>query len=121
MKISEIIMLILFSVCMGVGQLLFKLTAARQSINSEMTWEVRLYTLLGDWVFLLGVVLYGLMLVYWIWLLTFLPLSRAYPFTLLSIVVAAIGGAIFFQETLSLRFFVGVTIMGVGLVVLSTQ
>lgn len=119
MKISQIIMVMIFSIGMGCGQLLLKFSAQRQSINTDTSWLFRLFSLFSDWTFLLGIALYGLLLVYWVWLLTFLPLSRAYPFTLLSIVVAAIGGALFFHESLSIPFVTGSAIIGVGLVVLS--
>ena len=97
MKISEVIMVIIFSFGMGLGQLLLKFSAQRQTVNADSGWMLRLPSLFSDWTFLLGIALYGLLLIYWVWLLTFLPLSRAYPFTLLSLVVAAIGGALFFQ------------------------
>ena len=112
-------MLVLFSVGMGVGQVLLKFSAQRQLEKIDSSWLLRLISLLSDWTFLLGVVVYGLLLVYWVWLLTFLPLSRAYPFTLLSIVVATLGGSIFFDESISISFVVGMTIIGVGLFVLS--
>lgn len=119
MKISQVIMVMVFSIGMGLGQLLLKFSAQRQLINTDTRWLHRLFSLFGDWPFLLGIALYGLLLIYWVWLLTFLPLSRAYPFTLLSFIIAAIGGALFFNESLTLPFVVGLTIIGVGLVVLS--
>lgn len=119
MKISHVIMVMLFSVGMGLGQLLLKFSAQRQLVNTDTHWLLRLLSLFSDWTFLSGIVLYGLLLVYWVWLLTFLPLSRAYPFTLLSLVVAAIGSMLFFHEPLTLPFITGLTIIGVGLVVLS--
>ena len=120
MKISQVIMVLTFSIGMGLGQLLLKFSAQRQLIMSDSSWLLRLLSLFSDWAFLLGIVLYALLLIYWVWLLTFLPLSRAYPFTLLSFVVAAIGGALLFQEPLTLRFVIGLAIIGVGLAVLST-
>lgn len=119
MKISQIIMLMLFSVGMGLGQLLLKFSAHRQSVNVDSNLIIRLISLCYDWTFLLGVVMYGLLLFYWVWLLTFLPLSRAYPFTILSLVVVAVGGALFFQEPLTLRYVIGLLIISIGLLVLS--
>ncbi len=119
MKNSHLFLVMIFSVGMGLGQLLLKYAAQRQLTNTEAGWLLRLSALFSDWTFLLGVAIYGVLLVYWIWLLTFLPLSRAYPFTLVSLVVAAIGGAIFFQEALSSSFVIGLAIIGVGLFVLS--
>ena len=119
MKISQVLMVMIFSIGMGLGQLLLKYSAQRQSVNTDSNWLLRLISLFSDWSFLLGVALYGLLLIYWVWLLTFLPLSRAYPFTLLSFIVAAVGGTLFFHETLTLPFLVGLAIIGIGLIVLS--
>lgn len=119
MKYSQIVMVMLFSVGMGLGQVLLKFSAQRQLAKIESNWLLRLISLFSDWTFLLGIVIYGLLLIYWVWLLTFLPLSRAYPFTLLSIIVATFGGSIFFHESISVSFVVGLAIIGVGLFVLS--
>lgn len=119
MKISEVFMVMIFSVGMGLGQLLLKYSAQRQLTNTESTWLLRIGALFSDWTFLLGIALYGLLLIYWVWLLTFLPLSRAYPFTLLSLVIAAIGGSFFFREPISNGFVIGLVLIGVGLFVLS--
>lgn len=119
MKITHIVMLLIFAGGMGIGQLLFKLSALRQSINTDSGLLLRLISLFSDWPFVLGLMLYGALTVYWIWLLTFLPLSRAYPFTFLSLIIAAIGSALFFNEPLTFPFVVGLVIIGIGLVVLS--
>ena len=119
MKAIHILMVMIFSIGMGLGQLLLKFSAQRQSANIDSPLAVRLVFLFGDWTFLMGIALYGLLLVYWVWLLTFLPLSRAYPFTILSFLVAAIGGAVFFHESVSISFIVGLAIIGIGLAVLS--
>lgn len=120
MKLSQVIMVMLFSVGMGLGQLLLKFSAQRQAMNSDTGWILRLSSLFSDWTFLLGIALYAFLLVYWVWLLTFLPLSRAYPFTLLSLVVAVMGSSIFFHESLTVSSIAGLVIIGLGLVVLST-
>lgn len=121
MKYQHILMVSTFSIGMGVGQLLLKFSAQRQSSHSEQNLILRILSLFSDWAFLLGVVTYGLLLIYWVWLLTFLPLSRAYPFTILSLAVAAIGGALLFNETLTLRFVAGLSVIGIGLVLLGTE
>lgn len=113
-------MLVFFSFGMGCGQVLLKYSAQRQVTTADSSLLIRLFALFSDWTFLLGIVSYGLLLIYWIWLLTFIPLSRAYPFTLISLVVAAIGAALFFDEPLTLPFIVGMVFIGIGLVILST-
>ena len=119
MKTAHILMLTIFAAGMGLGQLLFKWSALRQTINTDSSLLLRLISLFSDWPFLLGLVLYCSLTVYWIWLLTFLPLSRAYPFTFLSLAIAAIGSALFFHEPLTFPFVTGLVLIGVGLMVMS--
>ena len=119
MKNSELFMIMIFSVGMGLGQLLLKFSAQRQLANAQSDWLFRLVSLFCDWTFLLGVATYGLLLIYWVWLLTFIPLSIAYPFTLLSIVIATLGGYVLFQESISVNFLAGLTFICIGLFILS--
>ncbi len=120
MRISHILMLVLFSVGMGLGQLLLKFSALQQN-DAGAGFVVRLVTLFTDWTFLLAATFYGLLLIFWVWLLTFLPLSRAYPFTILSFIVATTGSAIFFNEQMSRTMVAGLALIGLGLIVLSTD
>ncbi len=120
MNLSQISMISLFSIGMGLGQLLLKYSAKRQSNTLDATLIQKLISLFSDWPYLLGVALYASLLIYWVWLLTFIPLSRAYPFTLISLIVVAIGSALLFQEVLTIQFILGLTIIGIGLAVLST-
>lgn len=121
MKATHIFLVSLFSVGMGAGQLLLKYSAQRQSIHELSNLYSRLLFLLLDWPFLLGAMSYGFLLVFWVWLLTFIPLSSAYPFTILSLAVASLGGYAFFGETLTPRFLIGLAIIGLGLIVLGTE
>lgn len=121
MKVAHILLVALFSIGMGIGQLLLKYAAQRQSPHTEQDLASRLLALALDWPFLLGAGSYAILLVYWVWLLTFLPLSRAYPFTLLSLGVAALGGSLFFGETLTPRFLTGLSVIAIGLLLLGTE
>lgn len=121
MKAVHIMLVALFSIGMGLGQLLLKYAATRQVAHEQQTLAARMLALAFDWPFLLGAASYFLLLVYWVWLLTFLPLSRAYPFTLLSLAVAAAGSALFFHEPLTPRFVAGLSVIGVGLLVLGLE
>ena len=77
MKAVHVLLVVLFSVDMGAGQLLLKYAASRQAPQEGQALASRLLGMALDWPFLLGAASYFLLLVYWVWLLTFLPLSRA--------------------------------------------
>ena len=118
MRVADVAMLAVFAVGMGAGQLLLKLAAVIHSTGATGGWS-RVLGLAFNWAFVTGGALYAVLLVYWVWLLTFIPLSRAYPFTLLSLVVAALGGHLFFGERLTGSFLAGLAVIGLGLVLVS--
>jgi multidrug transporter EmrE-like cation transporter len=119
MKLVNIGLLILFAIGMGTGQLLLKYSSQRQASGNFSSIFERLAFCIFDWPFIVAAVLYALMLAYWTWLLTFLPLSKAYPFTFLSLAVVVLGSSMFFSEQLSSRFFIGLVIVVTGLFVIA--
>ena len=120
MTLGQILLVASFAVGMGLGQLLLKFAALRHP-PVDANAASRLVGLVTDWAFLLGAVVYATLLVYWVWLLSFLPLSRAYPFTVLSLAVAAVGSALFFHEPVSPRLAAGIAVIGVGLFLIGTE
>jgi drug/metabolite transporter (DMT)-like permease len=55
----------------------------------------------------------------WLAVLRRLPLSRAYPFTSLTVVIMLISGAFFFGESISLGNVLGSIVIMLGIVVIS--
>ncbi|MGH8063034.1 MAG: SMR family transporter [Pseudoxanthomonas sp.] len=55
----------------------------------------------------------------WIMALGRLPLSHAYPFTALSIVLVVLAGATLFSESVSLMQWLGITLVVLGIVLVS--
>ena len=51
----------------------------------------------------------------WVWLLTFTPLSRAYPFVAVAFALTPVLGALVFAEPLSARLLVGIAAIACGL------
>lgn len=122
MRLAHIALLAVFAVGMGAGQLLLKLSATLYTAQpGDARGWLRVLELATNWAFLAGGTLYAVLLIYWVWLLTFIPLSRAYPFTLLSLVVAALGGHLFFAERLTGTFVAGLAVICLGLVILSLE
>ena len=65
--------------------------------------------------FLAAATLYAALTVMWVWILTIVPLSRAYPFVVLSFVLTPLGAAFFFGESLTLEYGIGISVILVGL------
>lgn len=109
----QIVLLAAYALGMAGGQLLFK-TAALQSAEGAPL-ATRLLALLVNPAFLAAIALYGALSVLWVWVLTFTPLSRAYPFVAIAFALTPVLGALAFSEPLSPRLIAGLVVIGAGL------
>lgn len=115
MSTSNIAILVLYALGMSIGQVLFKISADRTKANAS---EGFLGSVLGNGYFLLALVVYAALTLVWVWVLTRVPLSRAYPFAVLAFVFTPILAFLFFGESLNLWYFLGVGLILFGLGVL---
>ena len=70
---------------------------------------------------LLGLVTFGLSAATWLLVLAKVPVSQAYPFVALGIVLTAAGGYALMGETLSLWRLVGIAAIAAGVVLVATN
>src|SRR5262245_55657725 len=76
----------------------------------------------GSWAFfttLSALVLYAGFALLWVWILSFTPLSRAYPFVALAFALTPLLAGSLFGETISLRLIVGLLLIVCGLFFIS--
>ncbi|MGZ5000746.1 MAG: EamA family transporter [Methylomonas sp.] len=113
MTFSLTITMVLYSIGMACGQLLFKLAAispgkpgAPPSIFNTLN-----FYLLG------GIVLYGSLTLLWVWILRSVPLSKAYPFVALSFLFTPMLSKLFLDERLSTGYFAGLLLIAAGVIV----
>jgi multidrug transporter EmrE-like cation transporter len=102
---------------MATGQILFKYIALDLgSANSLRDAVFSLPVTPGFW----GVgFLYGTSMIYWIWLLSQVPLSIAYPFSALSLLIVPIFSYFLFSEPLTIKYFVGIMLIMFGISLVS--
>jgi drug/metabolite transporter (DMT)-like permease len=109
MKFLTYCELVLCVTGIACGQVLFKLTArSLQSGASLLTAALSPYLLCG-------IALYGAMTLTWIWLLTKLELSRAYPFMALSFVFVPLLSVLILGEHISPKYWLGIALIICGL------
>jgi len=65
--------------------------------------------------FLAALVLYAAYALLWVWILSFTPLSRAYPFVALAFALTPLLGSVLFGDTISFRVIVGIFFVLCGL------
>lgn len=114
LTLSQILLLIAYSAGMAGGQILFK-TAALRYAAFDGTVGDRLFGLLHNLYFMLAIALYAAFSILWVWILSFTPLSRAYPFVALAFAVIPLLGGLIFGETISLRIVAGILFILCGL------
>jgi drug/metabolite transporter (DMT)-like permease len=113
LTLSQIAWLVAYAFGMAGGQLLFKAAALRYAPDSSA--GERILSLVSNGYFLSAVVLYVSLTVLWVWLLTFTPLSRAYPFVALAFAITPLLGGWVFNEPLAPRFLLGIVTVLIGL------
>ncbi len=110
---AQILLLAAYAAAMAGGQLLFK--QAAQRLTPGATIAERLVELAGNAWFYAAFALYGILALAWIWILTFTPLSRAYPFVAIAFAITPLVGAWVFAEPIGWRLVGGVVVIAVGL------
>ena len=117
LSLATIAILLAYSVALAGGQVLFKLAALR--FTPAARWSDNLLALALNPYLVLAIVLYALLSAVWVWVLTFVPLSTAYPFVALTFVLTVASGALLFGEAVTLRLVLGGLMIIAGLIVIT--
>jgi drug/metabolite transporter (DMT)-like permease len=113
LSLAQIAILSAYAAGMAGGQVLFKMAAFRFAADAPL--GERLLALLHNGFFLAALLLYAALAILWVWVLSFTPLSRAYPFVALAFALTPALGGLVFAEPLSLRLVGGIALILCGL------
>ena len=121
MTLLNITMLISFAFFLGLGQILLKagvtVTHAQARADSASSSILNFgIQLVQTWQFWSAMLLTGSLVLFWAWILTTIPLSKAYPFVVLAFVFAAVMEYFFFGIPLSYKYFIGCAFIAAGLI-----
>ena len=114
LTLAQVVLLGSYAVGMAGGQVLFKLAAQR--FPASATIGEQLTSLLGNIYFFAAFAFYCALALWWVWILTSIPLSRAYPFVALAFAITPMLGGWLFGESINLRLGLGIAAIVVGLV-----
>lgn len=117
MSFGTIVGLMIFTAGMVAGQMLYKIAAL--SINRSGTSRDLVTSIVANPMLWLAGALYISLSVYWVWLLSFTPMSRAYPFQALAFVLIPLAGVVLFQEPFTVRLGIGIAVIVAGVVIVS--
>src|SRR3981189_647348 len=98
LSLSQVAALMTFAAAMAGGQLLFKMAALLGAGVGPLAERIAGFLLNGY--FFVALILYAALTVLWVWLLSFAPLSRAYPFLALAFALTPALGCLVFAEPL---------------------
>jgi drug/metabolite transporter (DMT)-like permease len=117
LALSQAALLLAYAAGMAGGQLLFKAAALRYA--SEAPLGERLLSLVQNVYFLAAIALYVALTVLWVWILTFTPLSRAYPFVALAFAITPLLAGFVFGEAMTGRLLIGLGFILCGLLLVA--
>jgi drug/metabolite transporter (DMT)-like permease len=113
LSLSQVAALMTFAAAMAGGQLLFKMAALRGAGDGPLAERIAGFLLNGY--FFVALILYAALTVLWVWILSFTPLSRAYPCLALAFALTPALGCLVFAEPLSMRLVIGIVLILGGL------
>ncbi len=115
MGLKDTLLCAAFAVAMPAGQLMFKWAATYDAtLAGPLPLRVlRNLPLMGAFGW------YGLTALVWFYILTRLPLSQAYPFSILGSALAPLAAWLIFGETMTGQMAAGFALMLAGLVVVT--
>jgi drug/metabolite transporter (DMT)-like permease len=118
LSFAQIAILCAYAFGMAGGQILFKLAALRVSTERPLTEGV--FALLQNGYFLSALAGYFALALIWVWILSFTPLSRAYPFVALAFALTPILSGMFLAEPLTTRLMIGIAVTLCGLLLVAS-
>ena len=127
MKTAYLIQLSLFVSLMCIGQILFKKTAiqlsksneANKSYNSDILNS--LLAVVQIPYFFFALIIYAIATFYWLYILQKIPLSLAYPFTALAMVIIPVASYYLFKESITIYYWFGALLIFLGIIVISIK
>lgn len=119
MPLLYIIYLVFFALLLACAQIILKTGVVIVKSEAEAGTIIDfMFALVLQWHFWVAIAICGGLVFAWAWLLTFVPLSKAYPFVVLAFIFAGVLEHFAFGQTLSLSFFIGCALIVGGLVVM---
>jgi drug/metabolite transporter (DMT)-like permease len=103
-----------FVAILSVGNLLFK--QAAKAVNGNSLSGAALLALQQP-AFYGALILYGASTFLWVWILSRMPLSSAYPFMALPMIVVPVLAVILFGEAQAVSYWLGTALIAIGIIV----
>ena len=106
------LLILLNTLILVSGQFLWKIGMTNRSVSFDSIGAIT-RVLISPFI-LSGLVLYGLATILWLFILTKVPLSVAYPIQSIAYILAVFGAYFFFQEEITLWKVIGIILIMAG-------
>ena len=123
MSYIQVLQLISFAFLMSGGQVLFKKTAL--SISAGLDNENSLGLIEGilkaatiPWLYM-ALFTYGIATLFWLYILQRIPLTLAYPFSALAMIIVPILAIFLFGEKLNWSYWIGIIFIFIGATIIA--
>lgn len=117
-SLSDLMWLLSFPILMSVGQMIFRFIGGRTAGMPIRSVVGVLFTLPA---FYVAAAIYGFSILLWVWLLGKYPLSLAYPFAALALVLVPMLEMLVYKQPLTVTYWIGVLIIASGVVLIVTS
>jgi multidrug transporter EmrE-like cation transporter len=106
-----------YSLIMAIGQIAFKFVAIDLRPPFSLAQAaVRLPFNVWFWAM---AALYGVSMIYWIWLLSRVPVSIAYPISALSLGIVPLLSWMLYSEQLTIHYWLGLVFILIGITIIT--
>lgn len=106
------LLILLNTLILVSGQFLWKIGMTNRSVSFDSLGAIT-RVMISPYI-LSGLVLYGMATILWLFILTKVPLSVAYPIQSIAYILAVFGAYFFFQEEITLWKVIGVILIMAG-------
>ena len=110
------------SVCLSaLGQLLLKAGVATPRVQAAASGSIPgfLIAVAGSWLVWVGLAVFGVSVLMWLSVLARVPVSTAYPFVALGLILTAGLGYFLFGEAMSTGKIIGILLIAAGVVLVA--
>jgi drug/metabolite transporter (DMT)-like permease len=118
--IFQVVCVLGYAAGLAAGQFLFKAAAMRMSLRPVNGLLAKAWGIAFDPYFVAAMFLYFSLCVLWVWLVSQIPLAKAYPFVALNFILVALVGQFVFGERIGQLNWMGLLMIVAG-VVLATR
>lgn len=96
---------------LSVGQILFKLSAKKLALDGNLI-QFKVLMILS-----IAFLIYGVTSIAWVYILQKIDLGKVYPLMALAFIFVPVGSAIFFEESFTTQYMLGVFLIISGIVI----